>query len=238
MLNSQTAESIVDHALSLGADFAEIFIEKNETNVISTLSNDVQSVESGINFGIGLRLIYGTKVLYGYTNKTDREELLRIASVLAAKDLRDPVNTSMSFNFNQIIDIHPARKILSVDAEIESKVAYLMAADQAARAAGKLISQTRGSCMQREQRIEIFNSDGLHTSDRRNYIRANLTAIASDAGIQATGSWNDGGLLGWEIEAIIDPKKTGEAAARQALINLTAKPCPSGRMPVIIGNGL
>ncbi|MFT7491648.1 MAG: TldD protein [Pseudohongiellaceae bacterium] len=237
MLNSQTAESIVDHALSLGADFAEIFIEKNETNVISTLSNDVQSVESGINFGIGLRLIYGTKVLYGYTNKTDREELLRIASVLAAKDLRDPVNTSTSFNFNQIIDIHPARKILSVDAEIESKVAYLMAADQAARAAGKLISQTRGSCMQREQWIEIFNSDGLHTSDRRNYIRANLTAIASDAGIQATGSWNDGGLLGWEIEAIIDPKKTGEAAARQALINLTAKPCPSGRMPVIIGNG-
>lgn len=237
MLDSQTAESIIDHALSLGADFAEIFIEKNETNVISTLSDNVQSVESGINFGIGLRLIYGTKVLYGYTNKTDRDELLRIASVLAAKDLRDPVNTTKSFNFNQMTDIHPARKILSVDAEIESKVAYLMAADRAARAAGKLISQTRGSCMQREQQIEIFNSDGLHTSDRRNYIRANLTAIASDGGEQATGSWNDGGLLGWEIEATIDPKKTGEEAARQALINLTAKPCPSGRMPVIIGNG-
>ena len=72
---------------------------------------------------------------------------------------------------------------------------------------------------------------------RRNYIRANLTAIASDAGEQATGSWNDGGLLGWEIEAGIDPQKTGEEAARQALVNLTAKPCPSGRMPVIIGNG-
>ena len=120
MLNSQTAESIIDHALSLGADFAEIFIEKNETNVISTLSDDVQSVESGINFGVGLRLIYGTKVLYGYTNKTDRDELLRIASVLAAKDLRDPVNAIKSFNFNQMTDIHPARKILSVDAEIES----------------------------------------------------------------------------------------------------------------------
>lgn len=237
MLNSQIAESVIDHALSLGADFAELFVEKNETNVVSTLSDEVQSVESGINFGIGLRLVYGSKVLYGYTNKTDQEELLRITSVLAAKDLRDPVSTAKSFDFNQITDIHPARKILSVDAEIESKVAYLMAADRAARAAGKQISKTRGSCMQREQRVEIFNSDGLYTNDKRNYIRANLTAIASDNGEQATGSWNDGGLLGWEIESAIDPQKTGEEAARQALVNLTAKPCPSGRMPVIIGNG-
>ena len=237
MLNSQTAESVIDHALLLGADFAELFIEKNETNVVSTLSNEVQSVESGINFGIGLRLIYGNKVLYGYTNKTDQDELLRIASVLAAKDLRDPVSTSKSFNFSQMGDIHPAQKILSIDAEIESKVAYLMSADRAARAAGKQISRTRGSCMQREQYVEIYNSDGLHTSDKRNYIRANLTAIASDGDEQATGSWNDGGLLGWEIEAAINPQRTGEEAARQALVNLTAKPCPSGRMPVIIGNG-
>jgi len=237
MLNRQTAESVIDHALSLGADFAELFVEKNETNVVSTLSDEVQSVESGINFGIGLRLVYGSKVLYGYTNKTDRDELLRIASVLAAKDLRDPVSTLEAFDFTQVPDIHPARKILSVDAEIDSKVAYLMAADRAARAAGEQISKTRGSCMQREQHVEIFNSEGLYTKDRRNYIRSSLTAIAADGNEQATGSWNDGGLLGWEIEASIDPRKTGEEAARQALVNLTAKPCPSGRMPVIIGNG-
>jgi TldD protein len=237
MLNSQTAESVIDHALSLGADFAELFVEKNETNVVSTLSDEVQSVESGINFGIGLRLVYGTRVLYGYTNKTDQDELRRIASVLAARDLRDSVSRIKSFNFNQTSDIHPARRILSVGAEIESKVAFLMAADRVARAAGEQISQTRGSCMQREQSIEIYNSEGLHSSDKRNYVRANLTAIASDGGEQATGSWNDGGLLGWEIEAAINPEKTGEEPARQALVNLTAKPCPSGRMPVVIGNG-
>ena len=28
MLNSQTAQSVIDHALSLGADFAELFVEK------------------------------------------------------------------------------------------------------------------------------------------------------------------------------------------------------------------
>src|SRR5210317_206291 len=102
MLNSQTAEAVIDHALSLGADFAEVFVERNATNVVSTLSDDVQSVESGIDFGIGLRLVYGSKVLYGYTNRTDREELLRIASELAAKDLRDPVGTRTDFDYTRV----------------------------------------------------------------------------------------------------------------------------------------
>lgn len=55
MLNPQTAQAEIDHTLSLGADFVELFVEKNATNNVSTLSNEVRSVESGINFGIGLR---------------------------------------------------------------------------------------------------------------------------------------------------------------------------------------
>ncbi|MFT5208567.1 MAG: TldD protein [Flavobacterium sp.] len=249
MLSIETANGVIDHALSLGADFAEIYVEKNESNVVSTLSNEVKSVESGINFGIGLRLVYGTKVLYGYTNKVEITELQRIASELAAKDLRDPVSSSSNYNFGDadsgeslvhnyfVPDRHQAEKILSQNSELESKIAYLLAADRVARAAGNLISQTRGSCMQREQTIELFNSEGLHTGDTRNYIRAVLTAIASDGGEQATGSWNDGGLMGWEILDGISAEKTGSEAARQALVNLGAKPCPSGRMPVIIGSG-
>ena len=109
MLNPQTADAVVNHALSLGADFVELFIEKNQVNNIATLSTDVQSVQSGIDFGIGIRVVYGTKVLYGYTNKTDPDELSRIVGELAAKDLRDPATTSTAFDFVAPNDIHAAR---------------------------------------------------------------------------------------------------------------------------------
>lgn len=237
MLDSQVAQSVVDHALSLGADFAELFVEKNQVNSVSTLSNQVQSVQSGIDFGIGLRIVYGTKVLYGYTNKTDADELKRIASELAAKDLRDPRATLQAFDFITPDDIHHATDTLTAGASVEEKVAFLLACDRTARAASNMISQTRGACMQREQAIDLFNSEGLHTTDTRNYIRAMLTAIASDGGEQATGSWNDGGLRGWEIREGLDAESAGNEATRQALVNLSAKPCPSGRMPVVLGNG-
>ena len=124
--------------------------------------------QSGIDFGIGIRVVYGTKVLYGYTNKTDADELRRIVSELAAKDLRDPVTTTTAFDFMSRGDIHNARDTLTAGASVESKVAFLLKADQAARAASNMITQTRGGCMQREQAVEIFNSEGLHTQDVRN----------------------------------------------------------------------
>jgi len=237
MLQVTKAEDVIDHGLSLGADFAELFVERSLTNAISTLSNQVQSVESGIDFGIGVRLVFGSKVLYGYTNKTEAEELKRIMGELAAMDLRDPRVLMQAFDYSEPVEHHPAHRILSTDADVDSKVAYLLAADAAARVSSNLISQTRGACRQKEQRIEIFNSEGLHTTDARNYVRATLTAIASDGQDQATGMWSDGGLLGWEIKEQVDPKKTGDEAARQSLVNLSAKACPSGRMPVVIGNG-
>jgi TldD protein len=237
MLNPQSAQSVIDHGISLGADFAELFVEQSQSNIISTLSNQVQSVESGIDFGIGIRLVYGSKVLYGYTNKPEADELKRIMSELAAKDLRAPGISSRSFDYRQIEDLHSALRTLSIDSEVESKVAFLMAADAAARAEGNMISQTRGTCRQKQQNIELFNSEGLHTADTRNYIRTGLTSIASDGSEQATGSWSDGGLLGWELQDDISAEKTGSEASRQALVNLGARPCPSGRMPVIIGNG-
>ncbi len=237
MLDSTTAADVIDHALSAGANFVELFVEKNQVNNISTLQDQVQAVQSGIDFGIGLRIVYGTKVLYGYTNRTDREELLRIATELAAKDLRDPVTSRTNFDYRAAADIHQASRILSSNTEVDNKIAYLMAAERAARAASNQVSQTRGSCMQREQAVEIFTSEGLHTTDTRHYVRASLVAIAADGSEQATGSANDGGLTGWELVENLDAERTGQEATRQALVNLGAKPCPSGRMPVVLGNG-
>ena len=237
MLSSQIAQSVLDHGISLGADFSEVFVEKSHRNTVNTLSSQVQSVESGIDFGIGLRLVFGTKVLYGYTNSTEPEELKRILSDLAAKDIRDPVASGRAFDYRKTEDLHPAIIRLTDDPAVDRKIAYLLTADASARSASDLVSQTRGVCLQKEQHIQVFNSEGLYTSDARHYIRTTMTSIASDGTEQATGLKSEGGMLGWEIAENLDAKRMGEEASRHALTNLSAKPCPSGQMPVVIGNG-
>lgn len=236
MLESVHARRVIDHALSLGADFAELFVERQHVSTVNTLSHEVRSVQSGIDFGIGVRLIFGHTVLYGYTNRPQVDELCRIADNLAASQRRDPVARAPAFNATQPDIRHPARHILSRDPAIDQKIEYLLAADRHARTHDR-VEQTQGVCLQREQQVQIFNSEGLDIGDTRHYTQARITAIASDGQEQATGSQNKGGLLGWELSDSLDPQAAGEAAARQALINLDAKACPSGHMPVVIGNG-
>ena len=48
MLDTQIADKVVDHALSLGADFAELYVERNQVSDIDTLSSEVQAVQIGL----------------------------------------------------------------------------------------------------------------------------------------------------------------------------------------------
>ena len=57
MLDKDIANDIIFEALSLGADFCDIFVEKSKIETLSMNSSKVKDVKSGIDFGIGIRLI-------------------------------------------------------------------------------------------------------------------------------------------------------------------------------------
>ncbi len=193
MLNSVTAKAVIDHALFLGADFAELFVEHHQTNTVQIASGEVDNVNSGIDFGIGIRLFFGHKVLYGYTNSTDETELKRVTSLLAAKDKREQIASAGSLNLNRYPIQHGCSMPLSKDANLDSKIAFLLKVDQAARAESEYISQFIGSVLQREQQVSIFNSEGLHVDDTRHYIRVAGNTVAQKGNEQSSGMEGPGG---------------------------------------------
>ncbi|MGI9834645.1 TldD/PmbA family protein [Vibrio vulnificus] len=237
MLNPVTAKAVIDHALFLGADFAELFVEHHQTNSIQFNSQEVDKINSGIDFGIGIRLFFGHKVLYGFTNSTEESELKRVTSLLAAKDKRDQIVQAGSLSLIRYPVQHVSHQPLSKDPYLDSKIAFLHQADLAARAQSDKITQFMGSVLQREQQIEIFNSEGLHIGDTRHYIRVATNAVAQDGSEQSVGMEGPGALMGWEFSQQLDAKALGQEVAEQALVKLNADVCPSGEMPVVIGNG-
>ncbi|WP_281543826.1 TldD/PmbA family protein [Grimontia sp. SpTr1] len=237
MLNTSTAKAVIDHALFLGADFAELFVERHHSGSVELLSGEVDKVNSGIDFGIGIRLFFGHKVLYGYTNSQDEEKLKQVTSLLCAKDKRDQIAQAGALNFMQRDDRHPVSMPFSANNHVEEKITFLKRVDAKARAQSDKISQIIGRIAQREQQIEIFNSTGLHVQDTRHYTRIASSVVATHGNEQSTGYEAPGMLSGWEFNSQIDPEELGEMAAKQALIKLGADACPSGEMPVVIGNG-
>ncbi len=237
MLNEQTAQQVIDCAIGEGASFADIFVEKNQTLSISVKSKKIDQISDGIDFGIGIRVLFGTKVLYGYTNSMDRDELLRITRLLCALD-RKPGAIPASINFSRNLAVQPLPKILGLNTPVnlEERIQYLKTIDTLTRAESPEISQVTASSAERYQQIEIFNSLGLHTSDQRFYTRIAADAIATSGNKKDSAFYGPGGFGGWELTQKIDPQFVASEIARRSITSLHADPCPAGKMPVIIDN--
>jgi TldD protein len=237
MLNPSVAQAVIDRGLFLGADFVDLFIENQKITEVELLSSKIEKINSGIDFGVGIRMVVGRRILYGYTNHTAQEELLRVISLIAAQLKTQGNERTTAFTKQDLADRHPVQFPLSKSSNIDSKVNFLTKMDAAARAEHQHIQQFVGRVLQREQQVEIFNSDGLHAQDTRHYCRIAATAVAEDGGQQSSGYVAPGALQGWEFNSGHDAADLAQQAAKQALIKLHADDCPSGEMPVVIGNG-
>ena len=107
MLNEALIKDVLDEAMSLGADFAEIYVEQTESQSIDMVGGKVDKANRGQDYGVGIRLFQGTNSVYGYTNDSSRENLLKtareIASALVGEVIRKPLNLIRQNIINQHI---------------------------------------------------------------------------------------------------------------------------------------
>lgn len=238
MLDAKTAQAVIDAGLAGGASFVEVFVEQRDQQYISFLDRKVKDVTTGTDFGVGIRLLFGERALYGYSNSTSLEELLRITGLLAR--MESPFQgkiSSKSLQTHRAVatPLTPTRG-LNRDVPLEEKIALLAEIDRLTRETSA-IQQVDVQTLQRMQEVRIFNSEGLDVGESRHYARLMAQAIAGDGSRTERASENPGGFSGWEYLRKIDPAEIATTIARRAVTNLQAAPCPAGKMPVIIDNG-
>lgn len=237
LLQKEIAHDVIAYAVSLGADFCELFIEKTSIQNIVYNSKKIKDISSGIDSGIGVRLIYGELALYAFSNSNKKEDLLDMVKKLAAQFGSKSSHASLkNFNFTPLI-YKEIKSIPNRDALLPEKIEVLKKLDALTRSKSPLISQVSFSFLQKEQKIEIYNSEGLHATETRPYIRIYSSAIAADGNEQATGSNSPGCRGGFNFIETLNFDEVAEKVATQALVILKAKPCPAGVMPVVIENG-
>lgn len=236
MIEKKLLEEILGIAVSTGADFAEVYSELTRDNSIGFLDGKVESVSDNTICGVGIRIFLGTRTVYASTSDISREGLIRCAKSVAAA-LSDTVKCENIRLTERIFpNIHPV-KIVPSSADMRIKTELLREGCIAAKEYDKRIVQVRGSLASIDHTIQIANTEGLFTSDRHIRTRMGVNATAADGNEMQSGSDSPGRGMGLEFFDLIPPKSIGLRAAEQAITNLTAAPCPSGKMTVAIENG-
>jgi len=236
MLNELLIKDVLDEALSMGADFAEVYVEQTQIQSIAMISHQVDKANRGQDFGIGIRLFQGIQSVYGYTNDATRDNLLKTARTLAAALMGDTRKTPINLSRKNIINQHVIKYNLN-DVPAAKRIDKMRQASEIIKDYHKSISQSSVNLVEKKQDVLVANTEGLLVADSRHYTRFTLTAVAANGHEMQTGFHGPGAHQGFEFVENLDLDFYASDAARQAVTILTADHCPSGKMPVVIDNG-
>ncbi|OOO00388.1 MAG: peptidase C69 [Epulopiscium sp. Nele67-Bin004] len=238
MLSREKLTKVLEMALSTGGDFAEIFVEDTTKKSIKLLSGKVEEVNGSQSYGVGIRIFKDLKSMYAYTNNDSLESLLSTAK--KAADALGSVPSGQHINLNLIEkiipNIHPIQKVPST-VDSSYKIELMKKAHKGATEYSDKISQVMVMLVEDDQKVQIANSTGLLTTDRRIRTRFIVMTVASDGADKQESYVTEGGLVGFELVEGMDLYQFGADVAKSAITMLEADYCPAGKMPVAIDNG-
>ena len=236
MLKKSAIENILAAALESGADFAEIYAERTKRSSIAMVNGKVETALGGMDYGAGVRLFFGNQAIYGFTNDLSEESLIRIAREGAAALRGDRIYDICGWKRMAERCINPIR-ILPESVSKQRKAEQLRLATAAARAYHDAVTQTRAGYLEVMKHVLVANSEGIWGEENRTRSRFTIEAVASSATEKQSGHLGPGGSEGYELFDRINVEDTAREAARIAVTMLGAKPCPAGKIPVVIDNG-
>ena len=235
MLSERTARDVLDAALCRGADYAELFYEETETNIVEVQNGDVTKANCGMVAGAGVRVLLGTQSAYAYTAELTEDALIETARAAAAalkrSERRDaaPFAVRRGFGRTEI----PFSSVTNA-----MRVPMLLEAARVAREVSPDITQAVSGYMDRFQRVMIATSEGVLAYDDRPRTRSYVRAVAMKDGVAQTGFEGPGCSLGFEAyRTRIDMNEVARVAANTAVTMLYAPECPAAVVPVVIDDG-
>ncbi len=238
MISKTLAIEVLNEALATGADYAEIFYEDSNSYSVRLLNNKVEASTSGSLCGVGLRLLKENQSVYGYTNDLSKKGLLKLACSLRNSFKGERIITVSNLEMIKSKNRNPVKNSYN-DVSKEEKIALVKeGTDAIAKLNDKRIVRYEGIFLNNHRFVAIFNSKGKWFKRDSEFGRLIYSVVAAsekgfETGFEGPGAQQDISYF----RTVVNPKDTALEAVRKALLMLEAKECPSGKMPVVIGNG-
>jgi TldD protein len=237
LVEPAAVERALATALRHGGEFAEVFCEDKRSTGISLDDRKVEDLSSGRDRGAGIRVVFGETTGFAYT--ADLSEAGLIAAADAAAAVARGGGGGVKVVALEGREVPPPMRVRTFPEAVSKaeKVELLLRADEAARASGSAIAQVSVGYGDSRRRIVVANSDGLLTSDDQVRTRLFVSCVATgDTGLQ-TGYESLARTIGFELFEEVAVEDVAERAARRALGKLSARPAPSGVIPIVIKSG-
>ena len=237
VLNKETADKVLTHALGVGANFAEIFVEDSFSSSIGLEDQRIEGVGDYASKGAGIRVVYGETTGFVHTTDLSEKGLMEAASTARSVAKGSPESQTRvvglskrytSFN-SETVDLGYFKQ------RAKEKLTLM---DDIARTVDSSIVQVTSSMNIHGRRFILANSDGRFVDQSTSRSRVAIKSVArGDTGLQ-TGYEPVAYTVDFEeFLDMMDFEELAKTASQRAVVKLAAKPAPSGTLPVVIRKG-
>jgi TldD protein len=236
-LDDGRLDRVFGEVLTHSVDFADLYFQLARQEAWSLEDSIVKDGSASIEQGVGVRALAGEKTGFAYSDEIvlpALEEASRAARAIAVHGGERRISAWHSRAGHQLyLPLDPVTSLTDQD-----KVAWLERVDRETRRIDPRIVQVTAGVTAVHEVVLIATSDGELAADVRPLVRFNVSVLVEQNGRREQGYAGAGGRFSLaDLVAGDRPLALAREAARQALVNLEARPAPAGAMTVVLGPG-
>ncbi len=227
---------VMSELTSRGADAADLYFQHSRNNSLTLEDGIVSSANSGIQQGVGLRVVIGEQTGYAFTEDLTLPSMLAAARTASAIASGSQIVTPQSFNPLKTGDLYTTT-VAWADVGVEQKLPVMKFVEQKAKSSDAAIEKVAVYWSDGEERVMIATLDGNLVTDHRPMARVTVVVTAKKGEETQTGYSNIAAReeFSWFSEDRLSTM-VGEAVDR-TMIQFEARRPPAGEMPVILASG-
>ena len=209
-----------------GAVHADVFIQAGTAHSAHYEDGRIEELSSSNTDGSGARIIAGDKTFYSHSPGT---------SVSGISQIISEAETS-AFGTSSLNAEKGRDPILMMEEHISPpEIGYMKELDLKIRKSSKYVRQAAFRYSISKRNVLIIRSDGICAEDSRTYCSFSAQIIAEkDGTLQTASERRCMAVPHPDFWSGSDPQKIAFAALDRALLMLEAKPCPAGKMKVLL----
>lgn len=237
-------EKILKEALHEGGEFADLFFEQTHSAAIVCEEDRIEKVIFGMDVGVGLRILFGRKTFYGFTTEITEASLFDLAKRIsrsAKEGGGERKNGFPQLPRAVIASVPISRSLYPVQKHperlsMEERASVVKRANEAARRLDPHVQQVKVLYRDVNQKLSISNSEGTFVEGERVGTVLSVQVVSAKGDVVQTGYEPIGGTVGFELFDLHPPEEVAEVAAKRALLMLSARKAPMGKMAVVLSS--
>lgn len=226
----------METALSRGGDYADIYFQSTVSNVLGLEDDAVNRARTGIEMGVGVRVLKGDSTGYAFSEELTPEALKRAAATAAEIADGNASPIPKIFELKKSPSFYPA-KMEWAQVDVAKKMGMLTDVNHRLKLADPRIVKTTLSFADETTEVYVVNSEGVVRHDVQPMTRLVASCVAEQNGDRETGMYNLAARDGWSFYTPERVDRLVKEAVRRTAMMFEAVQPTGGEMAVVLGAG-